>query len=208
MTPVEIPDILQFRTSRKFKLKRFQASGSEYGGLGQTIDYADPIWEYSFKTIPIRHEDVGEVEAFFESLEGIKNPVLVYDPARKRPATAPSGTPWGSPVVSATSRALSVVQLSGLTEGFEIKKGDFFSFVESGRYHLYKSRTSVTATNTGVVDLEVSPRPARNLVASNQTVRFDKPVCCAVMKVEDPEIDENKHYIFTVSGHQMTSSFL
>lgn len=209
MAIILIPDYFQFQIDSTFEIQRFQRKGGTYGGLGQTAEYADPIWSYNMKTIPVHIDEVGAYKEFFDSLEGVINSTLIYDPSKLKPAAYKytNQTSWGAPVVTTISRVNSEIEISGLTQGTILTTGDMFSFVDDGRYHLHRMRTSVIVGVSGAVTLKISPRPSRNIVANNQSVSLFKPSCSAVMEVI-PQTVVDRHQVFSVSGYQVTRSFI
>lgn len=219
VTPVELPSLKLYQDGW-FDIQRFQFGDANHGGAGQTAEWTDPIWqfEFGFAGFPTR-QDREVWRRFLTRLEGMKTPVLAFDPERRVPldyyddAGEPmaSGSPWGSPVVAAFDRAASTFDLTGWTANQQLYSGDYISFQDTGgRWHLHRLDADALANGSGAATVQVQPRPARNLVHGGATLRVRDACCTAVLRwnIDAFKWGADKGSPLQITGHQVTRSFL
>lgn len=73
-------------------------------------------------------------------------PLLDFDP----------GAP-GSPVVSANVASGTSIPIAGLTAGYQIKDGQFFSILRGGRRYIYMFTADATASGGGTLTASIFP---------------------------------------------------
>lgn len=219
MIPLELPDMTPY-AGGDFEVRRFQYGEGNSGGAGQIAEHADPIWilKYSmagFTTRARRNAWLG----FHDKLEGIKRPALVFDPQRRVPLDfyqangkpLAAGSPWGAPSIAAVDRAASTFDLISWTASQQLYVGDYISFQDTGgRWHLHRITADSQANGSGAVTVEVTPRPARNLVHGNAVLRVRDACCTAVLRFPEGAFrwTGSGGAPFTISGHQVSRSFL
>lgn len=223
VAPVALPS-LRLLQSVNFEPRYFEMGDGEYGGAGQVAEYADPRWEFAYRLAGFPDRQSRAIwQAFLDGLRGTKVPVLAFDTARRVPlhyyddAGRPlaSGSPWGSPTVTAYSRANSTITLGNLTPGAVLGWGDYMSFQDgdegpTDRWHLHRIQEGGTANGSGALTCQVNFRPARNLDAVGSAVRLRDACCTAILKwnPSDLSFGADNGGPMTVSGYQITRAFL
>lgn len=219
VTPIEMPEPTM-GSEMAMELERFQMTGDEYGGAGQTVTYADDRWicTLPFSGFPTREaQDVWK--AFAGKLGGVRVPALVWDAARPVPLGAigddgkpVSGSPWGSPTYAAHSRSNSTFDLAGLTAGWALYAGDYFSVQDSADvWRLHRLTADATPDESGDVTVNVEPRPARGLtVTVGDDIRMRKALCQMVLRFPRGAFSfgGNNGAPFTVQGYEVSRAFV
>lgn len=83
------------------------------------------------------------------------------------------GSP-GSPAINAAAAGGSAVSIKGLSAGYTVREGQFFSIVHSGRRYMHMSNGDVTASG-GVAAVSIYP-PLRTSVSVNDVVEMAAPM--------------------------------
>jgi hypothetical protein len=84
------------------------------------------------------------------------------------------GSP-GSAAVNGGGQLGTVLQLLGMTPGYVVRKGQFFSILSGGRHYLHKSDADATVNGSGQVTLSISPM-LRKSPTNGASVEFAAPV--------------------------------
>lgn len=155
-------------TEVKWRLQEQQ----ELSGLGSgeilAANLGPSQWTGEVRLAVGYHDDVAEIQALIETLDGSINPFFLYDPRKMYPRDDPGGVKLGASVpriymVGANNKSLA---LKGLPNGYVLSRGDFLSF-EYGtnpvRRAFHRISETVTAGANGITaEFEVRPhlRPA------------------------------------------------
>ena len=215
VAPLELPDLTMLADSH-FEIERFQIGG----GGGQTAEVQDPLWQYSYRLSGFPNvERRTEWRKFLTRLDGIRPPVLVYDPTRIVPLDyydasgkpLASGSPWGAPTVADYDRAASTFDLAGWTANQQLYADDYISFQDTnGRWHLHRLIEDVQANGTGAVTVEVRPRPARGLLHGNAALRVRKACCAGILRWQISQLrwGGDKGSPITIDGQEIPKALL
>ena len=195
MAALEIPTLVGFR-SRKFDIRHVQQTTNPgQNGFVQTINRAAPFWTAEYETPPLNETKENEARIFLDALEGSMNTFLAYDPKRIMPQAyqgqAEGSAPWGAGVaITNYDYANSTIDLTGLTEGAIITKGDYVSVEIDDIWYLFRSMQTVTIGVLGTaLDLIVKPRP-NFLSFTISPVRYER-ACCEMKLIGEPEWDDS-----------------
>jgi len=103
-------------------------------------------------------------------LQGLSDKLLVAFP---QPGLT-IGDP-GTPVVSGAGQTGSSLMISGFSNGYQIRNGQFFSIVQGGVRYLHRARADVTApTGGGAVSIPILPM-LKVSPANGATCEFASP---------------------------------
>lgn len=91
-------------------------------------------------------------------------PLLDFDP----------GSP-GSPTIYTPAAGGSAIAMQGLSPGYAIKEGQFFSVIHSGRRYMHMSTGNVTANGSGTAAVSIFPQ-LRTAVSISDTIEMDPPM--------------------------------
>ncbi|MFX4084469.1 hypothetical protein ACKU27_05125 [Sphingobium yanoikuyae] len=91
-------------------------------------------------------------------------PLLDFDP----------GTP-GAPLVSATVTSGSTIPIKGLTPGYTVKEGQFFSLIHAGKRYIYMFTADVVANASGVLSASIFPM-LRTQLSTNDVLELAQPM--------------------------------
>ena len=84
-----------------------------------------------------------------------------------------SGTP-GSPLVSAAVASGTAIPIKGLTPGYQVKEGQFFSVIHSGRRYVYMFTADATANGSGNLSAAIFPL-LRTALSTNDVIEIAQP---------------------------------
>lgn len=120
------------------------------GGPDVMIVRAGTRFGARFTMPPMRDDNV----RIFVSrlLQGRMNPVLMRWPL----VDFKPGNP-GAPLVAASVTTGTVLQLKGLTVGYTVKEGQFFSVIAGGQRYLHMATADVTASASGTATISIFP---------------------------------------------------
>ena len=90
-------------------------------------------------------------------------PLLDFDP----------GMP-GSPLVSAAVTSGTAIPIKGLTPGYQVKEGQFFSVIHSGRRYVYMFTADATANGSGNLSAAIFPL-LRTALSTNDVIEIAQP---------------------------------
>lgn len=91
-------------------------------------------------------------------------PLLDFDP----------GTP-GAPLVSANVASGTSIPIKGLTVGYPIKEGQFFSVIHAGRRYVYMFTADATANGSGNATASIFPM-LRSPLSNNDVLEIAQPM--------------------------------
>lgn len=117
---------------------------------------------------PMRTDELGRIYVA-RLLQGRINGVLMRWPLLEFNPGSP-----GSPVIAAGASSGSTIQISGLTSGYVVKEGQYFSIISGGRRYLYMATANATASG-GSATVNVFPL-LRKAVSSGDVVEMAQPM--------------------------------
>lgn len=180
---------------------RRQAMGVTGGARDIAVDFGQPAWTATLKTIPLTLAQAQAWKAFKASLRGQARFFLGWDPTREYPgAYMPAG--WGALTragggsfdgtcgvtaiatsgLDSVGRDVITLGSPALPVGFSLVAGDMIGFVQSGKYTLHRvlDAAPVAANGSGVSTIWIEPElPASFTTAA--VAHLYRP--CAKMRV-------------------------
>lgn len=139
------------------------------GGPEQLVVRAGTRFGARVSVPPMRSDELGRIYVS-RLLQGRMNGVLMRWPLLE----FNPGNP-GSPLIAAGASSGSTIQLKGLTAGYVVKEGQYFSIVTGGRRYLHMATANVTASGTGTAAVNIFPL-LRKSVATNDVVEMAQPM--------------------------------
>lgn len=139
------------------------------GGPEQLIVRAGTRFGARVSLPPLRTNELGRIY-ISRLLQGRQNfallrwPLLEFDP----------GTP-GTPLVATAASSGTSLALKGLTAGYVLKEGQFFSVISGGQRYLYMVTADVTASGAGTATATIFPL-LRKAVSVNDVVEIAQPM--------------------------------
>ena len=118
---------------------------------------------------PMRSDELGRIYVS-RLLQGRLNGVLMRWPLLEFNPGSP-----GSPLIAAGASSGSTIALKGLTAGYVVKEGQYFSIITGGRRYLYMATADVTASGTGTATVGIFPL-LRKTIATNDVVEMAQPM--------------------------------
>lgn len=178
-----LPAITDLLSSVRLVDQRFQlVSRQEYSrtASGVTIgrDMGPSLWQASFTTTPMYHDESMSVEAKLNSLNGLTRGFYAGDIRRKYPRMYPTGVFNDTGSISSINANGRMLSFTGLPANFKISAGDYMEYdYGSGNQlrALLQVVGDVTASGSGVANnIEFRPFiPVGTVVAT--AVRFKTP---------------------------------
>ncbi len=164
------------------KMRMSETGGGEIitSGLGPRL------WTGTVEGAAAQVGDQRKFEVMLESLQEPGASFYAFDPSQPYPAGDPDGTIIGatSPAIAQLDADARMTAIDGLPAGYTLKAGTMFSYFYSATptlLALHRVRDDVTADGLGQTPLfEVNP-PIRPGAAVDTAVRFDRPICKAIM---------------------------
>lgn len=145
--------------TKAFDLNISQEVTPVEGGFVQGVQRTIPLWILAFETAPLRAERYNEWVAFIDSLNGVENSFLAWDPRRTKPFAYLSqplaNTPWGTANVVGADYTASTLSLT-FTNSTTITKGDYISFIRNNAWNLHRAMETKTGTS---MTIRVRARP-------------------------------------------------
>tara|TARA_R100000365_G_C2743418_1_gene72158 strand:+ start:751 stop:1365 length:615 start_codon:yes stop_codon:yes gene_type:complete len=153
------------------RLERSVSQSRSGNRLTNVVEFADPVWVVTLKTIPIRRAQFTEVEAWWHSLRGGLRTVLFRHPAWSGPRAhrddlAPAQT-VGTAVAIVNSNTVSA---TGLNAGLIISPGDYVTFFNGIHHMAYVTDTSGAGTTRTI---EFEPAFPPGAAFNGAEVHFD-----------------------------------
>lgn len=150
-------------------LRRFGGVLSPYlGGPEQLINRIGTRWGQRVTFPPLRSGEEGRL--FISRLAQASEDRLVMRWEGGEPAT---GNP-GAPMVRAAATG-SVLPLKGLTPGYAVREGWFFSLIHGGRRYVHMFAAAGAADGSGNLDAAIFPM-LRIQAAANDVVEISLPM--------------------------------
>lgn len=139
------------------------------GGPEQLLVRAGTRFGARVSIPPIRTDDLGRVYVA-RLLQGRTNGILMRWPLLEFNPGSP-----GSPKIATAALSGSSIALKGLTAGYVIKEGQYFSIIVSGKRYLHMATANVTASGTGTATVSIFPL-LRKGVAVDNVVEIAQPM--------------------------------
>lgn len=178
-----LPAITDLFSSVRIVDQRFQlVSRQEYSrtASGVTLgrDMGPALWQASFTTTPMYHDDAMSVEAKLNSLNGLTRGFYAGDIRRVFPRAYPTGVFNDTGTISSINANGRMLSLSGLPANFKISAGDYMEY-DYGTGNQLRALLQVVAdvnsTGDGVAN-NVEFRPFIPVgTATSTPVRFKRP---------------------------------
>jgi hypothetical protein len=138
------------------------------GGPTQRINRLGTRWSMMVSMPPLKAEPDGRVwaSALAQAVESGAVMPIVQD--------IDTGAP-GAPVVSANVASGSILPLSGVTPGYQLRAGQFISIIHAGRRYVYTIREAVTVGVGGAVSASIFPL-LRTALSTGDVVEVATPM--------------------------------
>lgn len=163
-------------------LKQRQEMSRTAGGRTLAKDFGIGLWTGGFTSSPLSLDDMFDLEAALNSLDGSINTFEARDLRRPYPKLSPSGTFGDTGTIYAVQNNKSL-RITGLDSAFIISRGDYLSFDYDGNRYLHQAMETVTAVAGLTPYFEVRPYIKAGLVLSPSiAVKLKQPsaVCALV----------------------------
>lgn len=121
------------------------------GGVTQHVARIGTRFAVDYEMPPLAESSDGRV--FLSKLRQAKSDGALYPFPQFGVVT---GSP-GSPLVAAAASGGTTINVKGLTPGYVIRDGQFFSVIHAGRRYVYAAAAAVTASGTGIASLSIYP---------------------------------------------------
>ena len=157
------------------------------GGEILKADIGEALWTGQLDLTVMTWEEATDIGPLVNVLRRPGTSFMVADPRRPWPRKDPLGTILGASAVKISSVASNYreITLKGLPSGYQLSRGDLFSFAYGSaptRYALHELVAPATANGAGIAGpFEVTP-PLRDGVAVNADVQLVWPRCKAVLR--------------------------
>lgn len=138
------------------------------GGPTQRINRLGTRWSMLVSMPPLMADPDGRVwaNALAQAVEAGATMPIVQD--------IDTGSP-GTPVVSANVATGSVLPLSGMTPGYQLRAGQFVSIIHGGRRYVYAIREDVTVGAGGTISATIFPL-LRTALSAGDIVEIATPM--------------------------------
>ncbi|MEH6721056.1 MAG: hypothetical protein V7704_19425 [Aurantimonas endophytica] len=155
-----------------FRLERSISHSRSGNRLTNVVEYADPLWMVTLKTIPIRREDYTEIEAWWHSLRGGLRTIEFFHPALPSPRAhlKDMGPAQTVGTVAAVVNS-GTVSATGLAASLIISRGDYVTFF-NGTHHVGQVTDTAGAGTTRTIEFEPAFPPGS--VFAGAEVYFDR----------------------------------
>lgn len=117
---------------------------------------------------PMRSDELGRIYVS-RLVQGRINGILMRWPLLEFNPGSP-----GSPLIAAGASSGSTIQIKGLSSGYVIKEGQYFSIITGGRRYLYMATNNVTSSG-GNATVSIFPL-LRKAVVTNDVVEMAQPM--------------------------------
>lgn len=184
MTAVTIPQLTGYAKASPRFIDFGLTQTPPGGGVAQRIDRLGSRWALDVQ-LPVIQEGA--------NLRALVTPLLL---ARSAGASYPwpqpgltIGTP-GAALVNGAAQAGLTLLLDGMTPGYVISQGQFFSIFTGGRRYLHMASAAATVSGGGAVALPIFPM-LRVSPADNAPVDFVSPVIEGLIEGQQMQWDHN-----------------
>lgn len=154
------------------------------GGAIMRAENGVRLWQGEITLAPHYPAQLREIEALLRLLEEPGNDFLIHDQLCSYPQADPTGSliAGASPVLSTASSDGKTVGITGLPNGYQLSRGDRFSFTYGSspvRHALHEISTPAIAVGGAVSGIRVAP--AIRLGGVGAALDFREPSCRAVV---------------------------
>lgn len=196
--PLEMPTwsdgTLPFRQAT-FKPRYGIAKAPTRGSKQQVVELAPPLWEMTFTSTTLRHDEAIELQTWLEMLQGGLRLFKAYHPHLKYPLNyrngfdgltrAGGGSFDGTCSVTDYAETLYTVTVGGLPAGFSLRLGDMISMPFADSRILHRITAPVVANGAGAAVLPiVPPLPISFATSPEVEATFFKPWCYATVDAD------------------------
>lgn len=141
-----------------WELARRQEFSRTAGGRTIGKDIGGPLWSGGFSTIPLHIDDMLDVEAMLNSLDGVIGTFEAHDLRRPYPKEHADGVFGDTGTIFSVNANNKAISLTGLDIGFTVSRGDYLEFTYATNRYLLQAMESATAVSGGVTpEFEVRP---------------------------------------------------
>lgn len=164
--------------SAPFNLDPRQEISGQGSGRIIAAELASPLWRISVDVAELVLSEQAKAAALMEALDGAQKTFLATPKARPFPLEDRNGLILGAaaPVIDSVGADNKSLSIGGLPAGYQLRTGDFLSFVISGRHHLHRLVEDGAANGAGVtapIELRPHLRPG---AAAGAAVTLVNPV--------------------------------
>lgn len=153
-------------SGRPWELVHRQEFSRTAGGRTIGKDLGGPLWAGGFSTIPLHIDDMLDVEAVLNSLDGVIGTFEARDLRRPYPKEHADGNFNDTGVIQSVQNN-KAISLAGLDIGFKISRGDYLQFTYASNRYLIQAMEDATAVSGGVTpEFEVRPHLPPNMPLS------------------------------------------
>ena len=96
----------------------------------------------------------------------------------------------GAPVVNGAVAGGTSLPIRGLTSGYQIREGQYFSIVHGGRRYLYSADAAATASGAGTATLTISPM-LRTALGDGDTIEIAAPMIEGILAGDETSWNVN-----------------
>lgn len=150
------------------------------GGPVQRINRLGNRYRLGYETAPVPEEPTGRVIAAWLRLAKTQGARITWP----QPGLV-IGTP-GTPLIAEAAEAGSTIKLKGLTAGYAIRFGQFFSIVHAGLRYLHSAAAQSTADGSGNATVVLN-EPLRTDIDVDDVVEIASPKIEGLLQSGDLE---------------------
>jgi len=172
MTAIDMPTTPGFTTSRFYLETNTQTFESPLTKDTQRMVLGGSRWVGSYSLPPMHRAQAAAWQAFLLKLQGRANTFNAYDPDKKSPLGAATGTPL---VNGANQTGSTIITADWGHSITALKAGDMFSFGE-----LKMATADAITDSSGNVTISFQP-PIRTSPADNTPIVTYKPTCTMIL---------------------------
>ncbi len=177
LAAASLADLLRIR-SVTWSLERFVETSGVGTGEWLEAELGPPLWHADCETPPMTNDEVDQVMARFDLLDGGRQAFYLYNPARLGPQTDRDGAILGAASVKVKSVGSDnkSLALKGLPSGYVLSAGDFVAvdYGTPSRRALFRMAAGGTADGSGTAELELRPH-VRPGIATDCAAYLFKP---------------------------------
>lgn len=177
--PLTLPSTL-IVSRTNFEIQFLQSpTARTRGGEVQAVEFGQAFWRAEWMTPrSLTTEQMLDLKAWFDSMEGgVVNSFLAHDFANEYGINYPIGFSPFNGIAGVSSVAARLLTITGLPVSHVLKRGDYVSLVQSGRYSLHRITGNITANGSGVAaSVPVTPPVDTDLFTTSATVNLAKPL--------------------------------
>lgn len=157
--------------SAPFVLDRREEISGQGSGRILASELSSPLWRMSVDVAELVLSEQSRAAALMAALDGAHKTFLATPKARPFPAEDPGGVILGAaaPVIDAIGADNKSLSIAGLPAGYQLRAGDFLSFMIAGRPHLHRFVEDGAAGPAGVagpIELRPHLRPGASAGAA------------------------------------------